>query len=473
MFGRLGIAAAALAALALALTALSDAYAQTAAGPAHALVTQSINEQSLMTLSGNTRPEAKNPDNDRGRVADSLPLPHMLMQLRRPAAQEQALQSLIDQLHDPASPNYHHWLDAGQIGAQFGPAASDIAAVTGWLRQHGFTVNTVYSNGMTIDFSGTAGHVRSAFHTEIHNLSVNGAAHIANMSDPQIPAALAPVVVGIASLHDFKPHPELIKKQKADYTVGNGDYLVTPADLATIYNFNPVFGAGNTGQNQTIYLIEDTDLYTASDWATFRSTFGLSAYTSGSLSTIHPAPSIGTTNCSDPGTNGDDGEAILDAEWASAAAPSAAIVMATCANSPDGILIAVQNLVNGSTTPSIMSISYGECEAENGAASNAAYNSAYQTGVAAGWSIFVSSGDENAASCDTNPDNVSAYATTHGIGVSALASTPTTSRSAAPISAIPIREPTRAIGMPAIRRHTVRRSPISRKFHGMIPAPAS
>ena len=58
---------------------------------------------------------------------------------------------------------------------------------------------------MVIDFSGTAGQVREAFSTEIHYLEVNGAQHIANMSDPQIPAALAPAVAGIVSLHDFVP----------------------------------------------------------------------------------------------------------------------------------------------------------------------------------------------------------------------------------------------------------------------------
>jgi Pro-kumamolisin, activation domain len=60
----------------------------------------------------------------------------MPLQLRRPAAQEQALTTLIDQLHDPNSPNYHQWLSTEQLGAQFGPAASDIQTITNWLSQH-------------------------------------------------------------------------------------------------------------------------------------------------------------------------------------------------------------------------------------------------------------------------------------------------------------------------------------------------
>ena len=158
------------------------------------------------------------------------------------------------------------------------------------------------------------------------------------------------------------------------------------------------------------------------DWYTFRSTFGLSVYSSGSLTTLHPAPASGSNNCGNPGLrSGDDGEAILDAEWASAAAPGANIVVAACADTYTtfGGLIAMQNLVNNSNPPAIMSISYGECEAENGASSNAAFSALYQQAVAEGISVFVSAGDEGAASCDAN-----LISATHGIGVSAFASTP-------------------------------------------------
>jgi len=187
-----------------------------------------------------------------------------------------------------------------------------------------------------------------------------------------------------------------------------------------VYNFNPLFSAGTSGQNQTIYLIEDTDLYSTNDWTTFRSAFGLSAYTGASLSTVHPAPPSGSNNCNAPGVNADDGEAILDAEYASAAAPSAAIVMASCRSSftTFGGLIAMQNLINGPNPPAIISLSYGECEAFNGATSNAAYNAIFQQGVAEGTSIFVASGDADAGVCDNGT------AVTHGIGVSAFASTP-------------------------------------------------
>jgi subtilase family serine protease len=387
-----------------------------------ALVTQSVDATKLRTLSGNTRPEA-NSQNDQGKVDDSLEMDHMMLQLQRSADQEAAVKAFIDQQHDPASPNFHKWLSAEEFGARFGSAPADIAAVTKWLEDSGFTVNTVYPNAMVIDFSGSAGHVTSAFHTEIHKLLVNGKSHIANMSDPQIPAALAPVVAGVTSLHDFRPHANW--RPKAQYTTTQSGYpyqLVTPSDLATIYDLNAAFAAGFTGQGQTIAVVEDSDLFSATDWSTFRSTLGLSTYTSGSLNTVHPAPPSGRTNCSDPGTStGDDGEAVIDAEWASAAAPGAAIQVAACnsTSATFGGLIALQNLVNQATAPQVISMSYGECEAGNGATANATYNSAYQTAVARGISIFVSTGDSGAASCDAG-----AFSASHGIGISGFASTP-------------------------------------------------
>ena len=62
-------------------------------------------------------------------------------------------------------------------------------------------VNVVYPSRMAIDSSGTAEAVRAAFHTEIHAFDVDGERHFANVSDPQIPAALAPAVAGIVALH--------------------------------------------------------------------------------------------------------------------------------------------------------------------------------------------------------------------------------------------------------------------------------
>jgi outer membrane protein assembly factor BamB len=400
------------------------------------LIARAIDERDPVRLAGNTRPEAT-AANDRGKVSEDFALEHMMLLLRRAPEQEQALDREIDQLHDPQSPDYHHWLTPEQFGRQFGLGRQDLDTITGWLKSHGFRINVVYPDGMVIDFSGIARQVRESFHTEIHTLEVDGAKHFANMSDPQIPAALAPAVVGIVSLHDFVPQPAFT--YGAGCPISGTCYSMTPADLATIYNLNPLFQAGISGQGQTVVTVQPTNVFSAADWTTFRMRFGLTAsFPQGSFTEIHPPPPGGVNNCANPGVIAGDFEAILDAEWSSAAAPNAAIVNATCANAAtNGILIALQNEISAIPPPAIVSISYDISEATAGAVYNATVNMMYQQAVAEGVSIFVAAGDEGPADSDRptpipTPTVATPTATaspilpvaSHGLSVNALASTP-------------------------------------------------
>src|SRR5271165_892892 len=307
----------------------APAFARASQGPSRhsvPLIVEPIDESNRIVLPGNTRPEVRRPEFDRGAVNDSFPLNGMQLQLRRSPEREQAAEDLADDLERAGSPRFHKWLTAEQYAEQFGVAPEDIAKISDWLRSHGFTVHASPSR-MTIDFSGTGGQVRETFGTEIHALEVKGEGHIANVRNPSIPAALAPAIEGIVSLNDFFPHPMTVPK--AQYTFSSDGVTrnaLVPADLAKIYDFNPLFSLGITGQGQTIALIEDSDAYSPNDWQTFRQTFGLDAYPGGSFTTVHPG------GCTDPGATGNDYEAILDAEWASAAAPSAGLLLVSCAD---------------------------------------------------------------------------------------------------------------------------------------------
>jgi len=405
--------------------------------------TVDANKDNMVTLRGNTRSEAT-AANDRGRLNDAYQIDHMFLLLQRSPEREQALVTMIDQLHNPKSASFHQWLSPEQLGQNYGVAPSDVQKVTRWLQFHGFTVNSVYPNRMLVDFSGTSGQVRESFRTEMHQLSVNGESHISNMSDPEIPAELAGLVKGVVSLNDFKPRKMLrrvLTRPGPQYTLGPACGFLTslrdaspncealmPADLETIYNINPLLSAGITGKGQTVVVIEDEDAYSLGDWNSFRKVGGLArAYPYGSISQTHPAPPTGANNCTDPGDLSDttDDEVAIDMEWASAAAPNAAIVVSVCADTRTtfGGLIALQNLLNApganTTGPAIVSISYGESESQNGATQNAAFYTTYQQGAAEGVSIFVSSGDEGPASSNANGAD-----STRGITVSGWTSTP-------------------------------------------------
>lgn len=365
-------------------------------------VTQNIDETHLTTLKGHVIPFAT-AKNDRGEVEDSFAIDHMHLVLQRSPEAEQELNQLMAEQNDKDSPNFHKWLSAADFGDRFGVAQEDIDAVTGWLQANGFHVNKVYPNRVMIDFGGTAAQVRKGFHTSLHRFDFKGESHIANMGDPQIPSALGSVVRGIASLNDLKPKAmHEARTPQYTFTGSHIDYAVTPQDNQTIYHLNPLYNSGISGQGQTIYIVEDTDTYGtagsggASDWNTYRSTFGLSsAFPLGSYSQVHPA-------CTDPGTNGDDGEAAIDVEVASAVAPSAAIELISCPSQvfTFGGQIALQNLINQpNPVPGVVSVSYGLCEAYTGQGGNAAFYNTYQQAAAEGFSVFVSSGDEGPSSC--------------------------------------------------------------------------
>jgi len=417
-------AATAVLAAAMAMIFCGAPRAHAAQEPPHArvLVTHRIDERRLVRLAGNTRREA-NARNDRGRVREDFLMEHMLLLLKRPPELEEQFEQYTVSLTDRSSANFRHWLTAEQQGQLYGPAQPDIDTVMEWLKSHGFTVGPLYPNRTVIDFSGTAAQVGEAFHTEIHHLDVDGRRHFANMSDPQIPEALAPFVVGVISMHDFEPHTNLEVGTQYQVTCGQSTCagakfnLLTPADLQTIYNLTPLFRQGIYGQGETIAVVEDAMPW-GSDPTTYQTTFNLGVY-GGSWSNTHP--NVGG-NCTAPvaGSNSDEGEANLDVEIALAVAPGATVQAASCATTTtSGVFIAIENLISSASPPTIISVSYGGCEADNGAAANAAIANAYQTAANAGISVFVSTGDQLSSGC-SNTFNYGYF----GVGVSGWASTP-------------------------------------------------
>ncbi len=74
-----------------------------------------------------------------------------------PAEKKLQLDQLIEDLHNPASPNYHKWLTADEFRRDFSPAPEDVETVTAWLASQGFSINVTYPG--SIDFSGTAAQI--------------------------------------------------------------------------------------------------------------------------------------------------------------------------------------------------------------------------------------------------------------------------------------------------------------------------
>ena len=404
---------------------------------APALVTQTVNNSVRTVLPNNVHPLAR-PEFDQGEAPADLVLHRLMLVLKRSAQQETALRHLIENQQYKKSSSYQQWLTPVEFGAQFGPADSDIAAVTNWLQASGFQVSQV-SNGRTvIEFSGTAGQVKQAFGTAIHKYVVNGEQHLANVSNPSIPTALAPVVAGVNSLHNFLKKPTNIHvgtysektKQVTSPAPGltsttlcpQGEatcYAVTPYDFATIYNVLPLWNAATpiNGKGETIAIVARTDI-NPDDATTFWGLFGLDG-------TNAPQPTLNRIyNGPNPGISslGDESEADTDTQWSGAVAPGATIdlVISESTETDDGVDLSAIYIVDNNLAP-IMSASFSQCEANLGSGGVAFFGAIWEQAAAQGISVMVSSGDNGSAGCD-NP-NVNAAAQ-FGLNVNGLASTP-------------------------------------------------
>jgi uncharacterized repeat protein (TIGR01451 family) len=411
-----------------------------------------IDETKLVTLPGHVNPLAR-AEFDQGLVDDSLPVEHLIVVLQRSAEQDAAATVLVDQLHNRHSPQYHQWLTPQDFGKHFGPSDSDLQKLTDWLQGKGFVIEDVPPGRTHVTITGTAGQVHEAFHTQLHNLNVNGEKHIAVLTEPQVPAALAPLIAGFRQLHDWRPKP-LYRPAgvfKRDSKTGGWQkvsgpgsapelninyegsefYAVGPQDWYTIYNSRPLYEAGINGAGTTIAVLEETDVKDPGDVTTFRSQFALPAYpatpnsTQGGVNWVY-GPGNG---CSDPGvlSDGEETEALLDVEWAGAIAPNATVDFVACSPPVNGNGIgsygtdlAASYAANYlSSTVVATDLSYGECESFAGPSGAQFYSKLWQQMAAEGITAVVSSGDAGSLGCDQDRS----YAT-NNLSANAMSSSP-------------------------------------------------
>jgi subtilase family serine protease len=374
---------------------------------------QPIDEGQAVTLAGNVHPLARG-EFEQGVVAAETRLNRMVLALAPTPAQQAALDALVAAQHRPGSPLYHHWLTPAEYGARFGASAQDVARVAAWLAGHGFTVEEIPAGRRLVIFSGTAGQVFDAFHTEMRRYRVAGVDHIANAQDPQIPSSLAAVVAGVVSLNDFRSVSAIASRRPLGgqaaggprplYSAGSTHYLF-PADFAAIYDLNPLYSAGTSGSGTAIAIVGRSNIKVG-DVAAFRAQSALAAN----------QPTVILAGA-DPGlVAGDQDESTLDVEWAGAVAPAAAVklVVGESTGMTDGVDLAAAYAVNHASAP-VVSVSYGNCEQAMGTAEMAFYNSLWEQAASQGMSAFVASGDAGAAGCSAASDPAGSFAAVNGM----------------------------------------------------------
>jgi len=356
-----------------------------------ALAQRSINEADRVIKHGNVHPLAR-AEFDRGSADLNLPMENMILLLSPPASAKADLDTLLADLQNPKSPNFHHFLTPQEFGLRFGASDQDVADAANWLRSHGFRIEEIANSKLWINFSGNVQQVERAFQTNIRQFEVNGQIHYANATDPSVPRAFSGLVEGVVSLHDFPlKHDASLHQLPPDANLVGGGNALAPGDFATIYNLTPLYNAGIDGTGQTIAIVGRTDIVLG-DVQFFRTFFLLPAK---DPVFIHNGNAPGDLH------GNEELEADLDVEWSGAVAKNATIdfVISKSTHTTDGVHLSAQYIVNNNLAP-VMSTSFGLCEQNLGAAENAFWNTLWAQAATQGITSLVSSGDSGAAGCD-------------------------------------------------------------------------
>jgi hypothetical protein len=371
------------------------------------LATGAVDESRRVVLQGSTHPLARQ-EFDAGIAPDNLPVEHVVLLLKRTPQQETELQKLVEAQQTKGSPNFHKWISPEEFGARFGPADQDLATLKSWLASRGFSIKSVSPGRTTLEFSGTAGQVQTAFHAEIHKYIVKGQEHWANDRNVEIPATITSAVRGVLSLNNFSGQAATQPVRSFALTKTSGSsspitpfvtlagcngtascYGVGPADFATIYDVNPLFAAGTDGTGQTIAIASSSNIH-LSDTQNFRQLFNLPP-NDPQIMVIGPDPGI---------VPGVEGPTNLQVQWAGAIAKKATIelVVTQSTTATEGANLSAIAVINSNLAP-ILTLNFTDCEPATGASGALFYQILWEQAAAEGITVVIPAGDTGAAGC--------------------------------------------------------------------------
>ncbi len=238
---------------------------------------------------------------------------HLPLAIGLPLRNREALANLLEQLYDPASTNYHHYLTPQQFTEQFGPSEEDYQAVIAFVKRNGLTVTGTHPSRQIVDVKANVADIEKVFHVTMHVYRHPIEQRTFFSPDVEPTLDLNIPLLHITGLDNYvMPHPNLAhsplgKTPKATPNAGSGiggTYL--GSDFRTAY----VPGVSLTGVGQTVGLLELDDYYD-SDITSYKN--------QARLPNVPLQKVLLDGGCGSPGTNND--EVALDIEMAISMAP--------------------------------------------------------------------------------------------------------------------------------------------------------
>jgi len=346
-----------------------------------------------------------------------------------------AVMSYARAVGDPHSASYHRFLTPEQFAARFAPPLSVVRSMQRSLAATGLSVGAAAANRLSIPVAGTVAAVERAFHTSLSNFRLrSGRTAFGPTETPSIPVVGGASVQGILGLDDLAlPVQSAVRTSALPATAAahpavaaaptplcSGMSVGYTADqVAAAYGLDPLYSQGDFGAGATIGVIEaGTYGRLATDLAHYEVCYGIAPtvnyYASTSSDGGSPNPILASQ----------DDEVALDIEQVMGLAPQATIDVYT--ETPDSVsnlycayLAAITGsgttptgtsgswtpgcgaagAPTGSARPSVITTSWGQCEANTAPALLSAEQVLFAEAQTQNQTVFAASGDNGADDC--------------------------------------------------------------------------
>jgi uncharacterized repeat protein (TIGR01451 family) len=313
---------------------------------------------------------------------------HLKLAIGLPLRDQAGLSNLLQQIYDPASPNYHHYLTPAQFTERFGPTAADYQTLKAFAFSNHLAVTGTHPNRVLLDVEASVADIEKAFHTsiQVYRHPTENRDFFAPDTEPSIDLNLP--VLHISGLDNYVlPHPFSHKLPKAK---GHANPLGGGTNNAPLngsgpegsflgYDFRNAYAPGVTltGSGQNCALFEYDGYYT-SDILAYEQQAGL--------------PNVNLVNVPIDGgivgpPGGGVGEVSLDIEMVIAMAPGVSTIFVY--ESPGGPCDDIFSRIASDNSSKQISSSWGF-------QTDATSEVLFQEFAAQGQSFYQASGDSDA-----------------------------------------------------------------------------
>ena len=297
-----------------------------------------------------------------------------------PLRNQAALDQLLSELYNPASPQFHQWLTPEQFTERFGASAEDYRALEEFAVSHGLTIAFRHPNRLVLDVEGAVRDIEQTFHTrlQVYRHPTEQREFYAPQVEPSVDLTVP--ILDISGLDNFslpKPRHKILPKFSTLFPKGgsgpSGSYRGN--DFRAAY----VPGVSLTGTGQSVGLLQFDGYYPA-DITSYESQAGLPNVT------LVNVPVDG--GVSSPGSG--NSEVCLDIEMVISMAPGISTIYLYEAPNPSPFVDLLSKMANDNLAKQL-SCSWG------GGGVNASAEQIFQQMGAQGQSFFNASGDSDAS----------------------------------------------------------------------------